>query len=86
MTEIKPFKFGSIFGQAGAGLKFKVNNRIDIEGRLMYVVTGDDEFDGGGVQYSAINQREEQISDNFFNTTLGVIIQAWKTRISLDVA
>jgi len=44
--EKKPFKLGSLFGQAGAGLKFKVNNRIDIEGRLMYVVTGDDEFDG----------------------------------------
>jgi OOP family OmpA-OmpF porin len=48
MTEIKPFQLGSMFAQAGAGLKFKVNRRIDIEGRLMYVVTGDDEFDGGG--------------------------------------
>ena len=36
--EVKPFKLGSIFGQAGAGLKFKINNLLDIEGRLMYVV------------------------------------------------
>ncbi|HEX7871198.1 MAG TPA: OmpA family protein, partial [Chryseobacterium sp.] len=35
MTEIKPFKFGSFFGQAGAGLKFKVNRRLDLETRLM---------------------------------------------------
>ncbi len=77
-TEIKPFKFGSMFGQAGAGLKFKVNNRIDLEGRMMYVVTGDDEFDGGGAQYSTINQREDQISDNFFNTTLGVSVKLGK--------
>ncbi|RXM40255.1 OmpA family protein, partial [Chryseobacterium sp. CH21] len=47
MTEVKPFQLGSLFMQAGTGLKFKVNRRIDIEGRLMYVVTGDDEFDGG---------------------------------------
>ncbi|RNA63329.1 OmpA family protein [Chryseobacterium nematophagum] len=75
MTEIKPFQLGSMFAQAGAGLKFKVNRRIDVEGRLMYVVTGDDEFDGGGPNYSAINQREEQVSDNFFNATLGL---TWK--------
>ena len=64
--------------QAGAGLKFKVNIRIDIEGRLMYVVTGDDEFDGGGDAYSAINRRSEQVSDNFFNATLGVSLKLGK--------
>ncbi|WP_265428192.1 OmpA family protein [Chryseobacterium sp. YIM B08800] len=78
MTEIKPFKLGSFFAQAGAGLKFKVNRRLDIEGRLMYVYTGDDEFDGGGAQYSAINQREEQVSDNFFNATLGLSLKLGK--------
>ncbi|KFE99523.1 membrane protein [Chryseobacterium formosense] len=78
MTEIKPFKLGSFFGQAGAGVKFKVNRRIDLETRLMYVFTGDDEFDGGGSQYSAINQREEQVSDNFFNATVGVSLKLGK--------
>ncbi|ASK30523.1 hypothetical protein CEY12_10570 [Chryseobacterium sp. T16E-39] len=78
MTEIKPFKFNSLFGQAGAGLKFKVNRNLDIEGRVMYVVTGDDEFDGGGAPYSAINQREEGTSDNFFNATLGVSLKLGK--------
>ena len=77
-TEIKPFKFGSMFGQAGAGVKYKVNRRIDLEGRVMYVVTGDDEFDGGGSQYSAINKREEQVSDNFFNATLGLSLKLGK--------
>ncbi len=77
-TEVKPFKLGSMFMQAGAGLKFKVNRRIDIEGRVMYVVTGDDEFDGGGDKYSAINKREEQVSDNFFNATLGVSLKLGK--------
>ena len=78
MTEVKPFKFNSLFGQAGAGLKFKVNKRLDLETRLMYVVTGDDEFDGGGAQYSDINKREDQISDNFFNATLGLTLKLGK--------
>ena len=78
MTEIKPFKLSSLFGQAGAGLKYKVNRKIDIEGRVMYFVTGDDEFDGGGAQYSPINQREDQVSDNFFNATLGLSLKLGK--------
>lgn len=78
VTEIKPFELGSMFAQAGAGLKFKVNRRLDIEGRVMYVVTGDDQFDGGGAKYSAINQREEQVSDNFVNATLGVSLKLGK--------
>ncbi len=78
MTEVKPFKLGSMFMQAGAGLKFKINRRIDLEGRLMYVVTGDDEFDGGGNAYSDINKRSEQVSDNFFNATLGLSFKLGK--------
>lgn len=78
MTEIKPFKLGSMFGQAGAGLKYKVNRRIDLEGRVMYFVTGDDQFDGGGEQYSAINRREDGVSDNFFNATLGLSLKLGK--------
>lgn len=77
-TEIKPFKFNSLFGQAGAGLKFKVNRRLDLEARGMYVVTGDDQFDGGGAQYSTINKREDQVSDNFFNATLGISLKLGK--------
>ena len=77
-TEIKPFQLGSMFMQAGAGLKFKINRRIDLEGRLMYVVTGDDEFDGGGMAYSDINRRSEQVSDNFFNATLGLSFKLGK--------
>jgi len=78
VSEIKPFKLNSLFGQAGAGLKFKVNRRIDLETRLMYVYTGDDQFDGGGKQYSAINKREDQVSDNFFNATLGLSLKLGK--------
>nr|WP_315027125.1 OmpA family protein [uncultured Chryseobacterium sp.] len=78
MTEVKPFKLGSLFMQAGAGLKFKVSRRVDLEGRLMYVITGDDTFDGGGEPYSQINRRSSQVSDNFFNATLGVSLKLGK--------
>ncbi|WP_160136209.1 OmpA family protein [Chryseobacterium sp. c4a] len=78
MTEVKPFKLGSMFMQAGTGLKFKVNRRIDLEGRLMYVITGDDTFDGGGDPYSDINRRSSQVSDNFFNATLGLSVKLGK--------
>ncbi|OCA79978.1 hypothetical protein BBH99_04930 [Chryseobacterium contaminans] len=78
MTEVKPFKLGSMFMQAGTGLKFKVNRRIDLEGRLMYVMTGDDTFDGGGEPYSEINRRSSQVSDNFFNATLGLSVKLGK--------
>ncbi|WP_417430749.1 OmpA family protein [Halpernia sp.] len=77
-TEIKPFNLNALFGQAGAGLKFKINRRFDIETRVMYVYTGDDSFDGGGVQYSSINQIEDQVSDNFFNATLGLSLKLGK--------
>lgn len=72
------FSIGSLFAQAGAGVKYKVNKRIDVEGRLMYVVTGDDSFDGGGAPYDPINMRQEQTSDNFFNATLGVSLKLGK--------
>lgn len=72
MTEVKPFQYTSLFGQAGGALKYKVSNRLDLEARAMYVWTGDDEFDGGGKQYSDINMREDQVSDNFFNVQLGM--------------
>lgn len=77
-TEIKPFQLNSMFGQGGAGLKFKVNRRLDLETRVMYVYTGDDQFDGGGAQYSAVNKREDQVSDNFFNATLGLSLKLGK--------
>jgi OOP family OmpA-OmpF porin len=77
-TEVKPFVLGSFFGQAGAGLKYKVSRRIDLEARAMYFYTGDDEFDGGGAPTSAINQRHAGVSDNFVNLTVGLSLKLGK--------
>lgn len=83
MTEKEAFKFNSLFGQVGAGLKYKISNRVDIEGRVMYVVTGDDQFDGGGDQYSNVNRISSHTTDNFFNPTLGLTINLGKNSNSL---
>lgn len=67
VAEVKPFKLGSPFGQAGAGLKYKVNRRIDLEGRAMYVITGDDLFDGAASGSGA--------GASFWNATLGLSLK-----------
>lgn len=71
VAEVEPFKAGfSWFGQAGAGLKYNVSRRLDLEGRVMYVVTGDDQFDAMPTAAAS--------SDNFFNTTLGLSLKLGK--------
>ncbi|MCX8531173.1 OmpA family protein [Chryseobacterium luquanense] len=76
VTEVKPIRDGlSFFGQGGAGLKYKINRRLDIEGRVMYIVTTDDTFDGGD---SVVNMRKDNNSDNFINATLGLSVKLGK--------
>ncbi len=61
----------------------------------MYIITGDDSFDGGGnylgntdLGYngydSPINSRDNQTSDNYFNATLGISLKLGKHQYSLD--
>lgn len=38
----------SFFAQGGVGLKYNTGKLIDVEARVMYIKTGDEEFDGGG--------------------------------------
>ncbi|NAW51955.1 OmpA family protein [Elizabethkingia argentiflava] len=59
--EVKPFKFNSFFAQLGGGLKYKLTNSIDLEGRLMWLISGDDQFDGSRGDYinpAKINQND----------------------------
>lgn len=72
VKEVKPFKLGSLFGQAGAGLKFRASRSLDLEARGMYVYTGDDTFDG------ARRSVNDNSSDNFFNLTLGATLNLGK--------
>jgi len=77
ITEVKPFKLGSLFAQAGAGLKYRATKSIDLEGRMMYIVTGDEDFDGaGGRSYNGIVN--DNPSDNLINVTLGATLNLGK--------
>jgi OOP family OmpA-OmpF porin len=44
----QPIDQGSVFSQVGASLKYKITRRIDAELKVSYIMSGDDEFDGGG--------------------------------------
>ena len=75
------FAVGSIFGQFGAGFIFKVNNRIDLELKAMYVLTGDEQFDGSGKvsEYdSYASYHPGNNSDNFFTTSVGLTYKIGK--------
>lgn len=74
----------SLFFQGGAGLKYKVSELIDIETRVMYVMSGDDEFDGGGdlfdtghpsINYNMINPSR---SDDMVTINLGLSFKIGK--------
>ena len=71
----------SFFYQVGTGVKFNATKLIDIEARAMYMITGDDSFDGGGYTKDAIpayNAIATSVSDNFFTVNLGVSIKLGK--------
>lgn len=44
----EPLGIYSFYAQVGTGLRYKLNDRFDLEARAMYVLTGDEEFDGSG--------------------------------------
>ncbi|WP_106914739.1 outer membrane beta-barrel protein [Chryseobacterium aurantiacum] len=78
----------SIFYQGGLGVKYNVSKLIDVEARTMYIISGDDEFDGGGwagpgdyepgstsSKYNMLNARR---SDNAWTVSLGVSFKLGK--------
>ncbi len=73
----------SFFYQGGVGLKYKINRRVDIEARTMYIISGDEEFDGGGwtrtqkpgIDYNLIN---DSYTDNVWTANLGLTFKIGK--------
>ena len=49
--EVKPFKLNSFYAQLGTGLKYRVSKSFDLEGRVMYSITGGKGFDGARGNY-----------------------------------
>ena len=71
----------SFFYQIGTGVKFNASKLIDIEARAMYIISGDDSFDGGGFgkdgipRYNAITAGH---SDNLLTVNLGLTFKLGK--------
>ena len=78
----------SFFYQLGLGFKYNVSKLIDIEARTMYVISGDDEFDGGGTAHmldyqgnssnSKYNMINKKRSDNALTVNLGLSFKLGK--------
>lgn len=64
----------SMFINAGAGLRYKLNNNFDVELKGLYYFTGDEEFDGSRSS-GAIADIEEGKDDGLFTFNLGLL---WK--------
>lgn len=81
------FDVSSFFAQGGLGLKYKVSKVVDVEARAMYIISGDEEFDGGGetraletpvgntINYNLIN---DSYSDDALAITLGLSFKLGK--------
>jgi OOP family OmpA-OmpF porin len=78
----------SVYYQFGVGVKYNVSKLIDIEARTMYIISGDDEFDGGGnagpddydvtSKVSKYNMIDKRRSDNAWTVNLGVSFKIGK--------
>lgn len=71
----------SFFYQGGIGLKYNLSKLVDIEARVMYIITGDDEFDGGGdtpIEWPGYNLIKKNDSDNMLTANLGLSFKLGK--------
>ena len=82
----------SFYYLGGAGLRYKISKIVDIEARVMYHITGDDEFDGAGWENSLVksgvgvprevdypyNFIKKNNSDNFMTANIGLTFKLGK--------
>ena len=77
----------SFYSQLGLGLRHKISNRFDVELRAMYVITGDEEFDGSGDPvpgHWTAADREEGRDDNMITLSLGLHYKFGKHKEALQ--
>ncbi len=71
----------TFFYQVGTGLKYNASKLIDVELRAMYIISGDDSFDGGGFgkdSRPAYNAIARSTSDNMLTVNLGLSFKLGK--------
>lgn len=71
---------GSFTYIGGAGLKYNVSRLLDIELRALYLISGDEEFDGGGWSRTdtGYNQINDSYTDNAWLFNLGLSFKLGK--------
>lgn len=77
----------SFYSQVGTGLRYKLNDRFDIELRGMYVMSGDEEFDGSGdpvIPYWTAADANPGRNDNMITLSLGVHYKIGKHKDALQ--
>lgn len=77
----------SVYSQIGAGLRYKLNDKIDFEVRGMYFMSGDEEFDASGkpeIGYWTAADVEEGRDDNMFTFSIGVHYKIGKHKDALQ--
>lgn len=77
----------SVYSRVGLGIRYKMNRRLDWELRTMYVMTGDEEFDGSGQPfpgYFTLADLEEGRDDNMVTLSLGLHYKFGKHKESLQ--
>ena len=77
----------SVFAQVGAGVRYKLNDKFDLEFKGMYVMSGDEEFDGSGkpeIGYWTAADAEEGRDDNMLTFSLGVHYKIGKHKEALQ--
>lgn len=65
----------SLYAQIGSGIRYKLNNKFDLELRAMYVMSGDEEFDGSGKPepgFITPAENNYRRNDNMVTASLGI--------------
>lgn len=65
----------SFYSQVGTGVRYNFNRRFDFEIRTMYVMTGDEEFDGSGHPFPGLHTAADtnyRRNDNMITASIGV--------------
>lgn len=86
ISDIK-FNDRTVFAQVGAGLRYKLSQRFDLELRAMYVMSGDEEFDASGDPlpgYITLADIEEGRDDNMLTLSFGVHYKIGRHKESLQ--
>ncbi|MDR2121635.1 MAG: OmpA family protein [Flavobacteriaceae bacterium] len=79
-TQTADIKLGleSFFSQIGGGITYKINKRWDASVKAMYIMTGDELFDGSGNNGHYADLHKGSKSDNFISTSLGLTYKIGK--------